>query len=162
MLTRLYHFVRSKNLPYSMNDVKKLVESCRMCSAVKPQFYRPPLSQLVKATQPFERLNIDFKGPLPCNSPQRYLLTVVDEYSRFPFAFPCSNVNAQSVSACLTQLFVLFGMPAYIHSVGVLLFFRKSWSRCCMSAALLAAELPRTMRLATASVKDTMALFGLL
>jgi len=31
-----------------------------------------------------------------------------------------------------------------------------------MSAALLAAELPRTMRLATASVKDTMALFGLL
>jgi len=115
-VTRLYHFVRSKNLPYSMNDVRKLVESCRVCSAVKPQFYRPPLAQLVKATQPFERLRIDFKGPLPSNSPQRYLLTVVDEYSRFPFAFPCSNVNAQSVIACLTQLFVLFGMPAYIHS----------------------------------------------
>jgi len=161
-VTRLYHFVRSKNLPYSLNDVKKLVKSCRVCSAVKPQFYRPPLAQLVKATQPFERLSIDFKGPLPSNSSQRYLLTVVDEYSRFPFAFPCSNVNAQSVISRLTQLFVLFGMPAYIHSVGVLLFFRKSWSRCCMSAALLAAELPRTMRLATASVKDTMALFGLL
>jgi len=40
----------------------------------------------------------------------------MDEYSRFPFAFPCSSVNAQSVIACLTQLFVLYDMPAYIHS----------------------------------------------
>jgi len=59
---------------------------------------------------------IDLKGPLPSTSSQRYLSTVVHEYSRFPFAFPCFNVNAQSVIACLTQLFVLFGMPAYIHS----------------------------------------------
>jgi len=39
---------------------------------------------------------------------------VVDEYSRFPFAFPCHS--AETVISCLNQLFTLFGMPDYIHS----------------------------------------------
>jgi len=44
------------------------------------------------------------------------MLTVVDEYSRFPFAFPCRSSDAETVISCLNQLFTLFGMPAYIHS----------------------------------------------
>lgn len=72
--------------------------------------------QLVKATQPFERLSIDFKGPLPSNTRNKYLLTIIDEYSRFPFAFPCSDMSSSTVISCLRQLFSIFGMPAYIHS----------------------------------------------
>jgi hypothetical protein len=34
-----------------------------------------------------ERLSIDFKGPLPTATRNAYILAVVDEYSRFPFAF---------------------------------------------------------------------------
>lgn len=34
-----------------------------------------------------KRVSIDFKGPLPTASRNSYLLTVVDEYSRFPSAF---------------------------------------------------------------------------
>ncbi|KRX35174.1 hypothetical protein T05_8406 [Trichinella murrelli] len=56
------------------------------------------------------------QGPLPSTSSNRYILTVVDEYSRFPFAFPCPDISTQTVSKCLTQLFYLFGMPAYIHT----------------------------------------------
>ena len=59
-ITRLYHFVRAKNLPYSLADVRKTVECCRVCSEVKPNFCKPPSAQLVKATQPFERLIVDF------------------------------------------------------------------------------------------------------
>jgi len=43
------------------------------------------------------------------------MLTVVDEFSRFPFAFPCRSTDAETVISCLNQLFALFGMPAYIH-----------------------------------------------
>ena len=42
------------------------------------------------------------------------MLTVIDEFSRFPFA--CSSVDAKTVISCLNRLFALFGMPAYIHS----------------------------------------------
>jgi hypothetical protein len=44
------------------------------------------------------------------------MLTVVDEYSRFPFAFPCSNMQTSSVIKCLESIFTLCGMPNYIHS----------------------------------------------
>ena len=115
-VTRMTHFVRCRNLPFSVEDVKRVTSSCRVCAECKPQYYRPPTSHLIKATQPFERLNVDFKGPLPTSSRNRYLLTVVDEYSRFPFAFPCPDMSAQTVIKCLCELFSVFGMPAYIHS----------------------------------------------
>ena len=68
------------------------------------------------ATQPFERLNLDFKGPLPSKIRNRYILTVVDEYIRFPFAFPCSDISATAIIQCLCSLFAIFGTPVYIHS----------------------------------------------
>ncbi|KRX92976.1 Retrovirus-related Pol polyprotein from transposon 17.6 [Trichinella pseudospiralis] len=115
-ITRLYHFVRSKNLPYSIQEVRQVVTDCRTCAEMKPRFYQPETATLIKATQPFERLNIDFKGPLPGHQNQRYMFVVVDEYSRFPFAFPCADVSAASAKKCLVELFSLFGVPSYVHS----------------------------------------------
>ncbi|CAC5405006.1 unnamed protein product [Mytilus coruscus] len=114
-INRLLHFVRSKNLPFSVDDVKRTIKQCEICAKIKPQYAKPNTSPLVKATQPFERLSIDFKGPLPSLSTKKYILTVVDEYSRFPFAF-ASDMTSGTVIQCLRQLFALFGMPAYIHS----------------------------------------------
>ena len=59
---------------------------------------------------------MDFKGPLPSSSKNRYILTIIDEYSRFPFAFACPNLETSTVIKCLEQLFAIFGMPNYIHS----------------------------------------------
>ena len=43
-------------------------------------------------------------------------MIAVDEYSRFPFAFPCKNMNSRTVINCLSQLLCLFGLPGFIHS----------------------------------------------
>lgn len=43
-------------------------------------------------------------------------MTIIDEYSRFPFAFACVDVSTNSVIDCLSQIFSVFGMPSYIHS----------------------------------------------
>ena len=67
-VTRLYHFVKSKNLPFSVDDVKKVISGCKGCSVLKPRFVKPVNPPLIKATQPFERLSLDFKGPLPSAS----------------------------------------------------------------------------------------------
>ena len=64
-ITRMIHFVRSRNLPYSVEDIKKMTASCSTCAELKPRFHKPTASHLIKATQPFERLSLDFKGPLP-------------------------------------------------------------------------------------------------
>ena len=115
-VTRLNHFVRSKNLPYSLDEVKRVTNQCQICAESKPRYHKPEEVPLIKATQPFERINIDFKGPLPSNNENKYFLNIVDEYSRFPFVFPCSDISTTTVIKCLTTLFSLFGMPAFVHS----------------------------------------------
>ena len=115
-VTRMLHFVRSRNLAFSVEDIKRMISQCRVCAEIKPRFFRPPDGILIKATQPFERLSVYFKGPLPSASRNKYLFTVIDEYSRFPFGFPCSDMSLQTVINCLISLFSAFGMPHYIHS----------------------------------------------
>ena len=109
-------FVRNRNLPFSVEDIRQINRNCGTCRKLKPQFHKPRPAHLIKATQPFERLNIDFKGPLPSTSRNKYFLTIIDEYSRFPFVYPVSNTDTPTVITCLSQLFSIFGMPAYIHS----------------------------------------------
>lgn len=112
----MVHAVRCRNLPFSVEEVKRITNSCRTCAEIKPRFYKPKTGVLIKATQPFERLNLDFKGPLPSKTKNRYILTIVNEYSRFPFAFPCSDILAAAIIQCLCSLFAIFGAPAYIQS----------------------------------------------
>ncbi|CAB4007060.1 retrovirus-related Pol poly from transposon, partial [Paramuricea clavata] len=140
-VTRMLHLVKSKNLPYSTEEVKKVCSAWRSCAELKPQFYRPQQpGNLIDATQPMERLSIDFKGPLLTATRNAYILTVVDEYSRFPFAFLCPNMQFSTVIMCLNQLFSLCGKPNYIHSDLVERYNDIIWK--AVRLALRSANLP--------------------
>ena len=115
-VTRLLHFVRTKNLPYSTADVKRVVSSYKVCAEVKPKFSQRKQGTLIKAMKPMERLSIDFKGPVPSDTLNKYLLVIIDEYSRFPFVFPCRDMTTSTVIECLDKLFTLCGTPEFIHS----------------------------------------------
>ena len=115
-VTRLYHFVKSRNLNLSLEEVRQTCSQCPICAEVKPRFFRPPKGQLIKASRPLDRLSIDFVGPKPSVTKNKYLLVMVDEYSRFPFVFPCSDVTAKTVISCFMELFSLIGCPASVHS----------------------------------------------
>lgn len=114
-VTRMVHWVRTKNLPFSVEDVKRMTAACPTCAEIKPRYMKNQ-GHLIKATAPFERLNIDFKGPIPSSTRNRYILTIIDEFSRFPFAYACKDVSSRSVINCFEDLFSTFGTPAYIHS----------------------------------------------
>ena len=57
-VTRMAHFVRIKNLPYSLADIREMTTHCKECLEIKPQFAKTETTTLTKATQPFERLNL--------------------------------------------------------------------------------------------------------
>jgi len=111
---RLYHFVRQQNLPFSSEETKDVCRYCKTCAEVKPRYFKRDFQSLVKAIRPWDRVSVDFKGPV--RGPQPYLLIIVDEYSRFPFVFPCKNMHSSTVIDCLSSLFCLFGFPCSIHS----------------------------------------------
>ncbi|GFS56550.1 retrovirus-related Pol polyprotein from transposon 17.6 [Trichonephila clavipes] len=80
---RMHHWVRCKNLPFSLEDIKKVTNSCLICNELKPMFVKN-VGTLVKATAPFERLNLDFNpltGHLPPKKLFRKRLTL---FLRFP------------------------------------------------------------------------------
>ena len=115
-VTRFHHFLKTKNIAVSLEEVRNVISSCKVCAENKPRFHKPEEKKLIKSTQPFERLSIDFKGPLPSATANKYLLTIVDEYSRFPFAIPCPNIDTETVIQKLSSIFSVFGTPGYIHS----------------------------------------------
>ena len=77
--------------------------------------------------RPWDRISIDFKGPL--SGKHKYLLTVVDKFSRFPFAFPCSNMTTETFIQCLSELLYSFGYPLNVHSDQGASFMRKELKR---------------------------------
>ena len=107
-IVRMSHFVSSRNLPYSIDEVKRITAQCEACARLKPRYFKPNNPPLIKALKPFDQLSMDFKSSLPSKSKNRYLLTVVDEYSRFPFTFPCSDCESKTVIKCLIKLFTIF------------------------------------------------------
>ena len=116
-VTRLYDFIKNLKLPYTVEDCRKTVDTCRTCQRIKPKKFKPPEGKLIKATQPMERISIDWKGPLPRSQKgEEYLLTIVDEYSRYIWAFPTRGMTSEIAIDCLTKVFTDFGRPDFIHS----------------------------------------------
>lgn len=104
-------------MPYSVEDICRISSECKICTEIKPRFHHQ--GTLIKA--PFERLNMDFKRPLPSVNQNIYFLVLVDEYSRFPFAFLCSDMTSATVKSCSKKLFTMFGALAYIYQTEKLL-----------------------------------------
>ena len=63
-VTRLMHFVRSKNFNYSIQEVHNVCFECKKCFLLKPNFYTKSDESLMKTFQPQHRISVDFKGPL--------------------------------------------------------------------------------------------------
>ena len=98
-------------MPYSVENLR----ACYDCSEMKPRFIRRAPLSLINASQPFERFECRLQGTFIFKFPQS-LLTVVDEFSRFPFAFPCADVAVATVVKHLTNLFSVLGNPSFVHS----------------------------------------------
>ena len=51
-ISRLSNFVRTKNLPFSVEDVKNVCESCQVCAEIKPRFYEKSKEKLKRQCAP--------------------------------------------------------------------------------------------------------------
>ena len=115
---KLWHYVKQQNLNFTKAEVDQVVRDCQVCARMKLKFFKPATGTLISATKPFENLSIDFKGFLPVakGTGNQYILTVVDQYSRFPWAFPTRDQSSESVIECLSELIAIGGAPQNIHS----------------------------------------------
>ncbi|KFD60666.1 hypothetical protein M514_27175 [Trichuris suis] len=99
-------------------DVDLWCKSCDTCARQKGhRRTRLPLQPL-QAGYPFQRIGVDFLGPLPTTTTgKRYVLTVCDYFTKWAEAFATDNMEATTVAKVLTDNFVTrFGPPESVHS----------------------------------------------
>ncbi len=93
--------------------VKKEIQHCLACQASLPANPPEPLGSSPMPRNPWEKVKIDFYGPLPSG---HYLLVVIDCYSRFPETAILKSISAQKVIPQLDEIFARHGIPMHLTS----------------------------------------------
>lgn len=100
-------------------DVRRYVAACDTCNRQKGPHPRPHSRlQRYAAGSPLQRVAMDILGPLP-PTPRgnKYLLVVVDYFTKWPEAYPIPNQEAETIADVLVEhFFCRFGIPLELHT----------------------------------------------
>ena len=94
---------------------------CNTCQHMKSgsfrKYKRTGKMKTFSATQPFEQISVDIVGPLPISySENRYIVTMIDCFSRYCMLVPVTDITALSVIKAIDRWITTFGSPKSILS----------------------------------------------
>ena len=106
--------------PGIQGDVSRRCKSCDICQKTvnKGSVPKVPLEKMPLIDMPFKRVAIDLIGPIspPSKEGHRYILTLVDDATRYPEAVPLKNIDTETVAEALVDIFSRLGIPEDILS----------------------------------------------
>lgn len=97
-------------------DIRSWARTCLHCQQCKVQRHtKGPLGNFPTVTGRFSHIHMDIVGPLPISQGMRYVLTMVDRFTRWPEAIPLATIDAETISKCFLERWVaLYGCPETI------------------------------------------------
>lgn len=116
---KTYNFIKNKYHWQGMFlDTKSFCENCSQCMMNKA---KPKLTKTEnipkKYLAPGEYISIDLVGKLPRSIDGKFfILTIIDQYSRFLEAIPLADIKSSSIIKHLMEYFSKFGIPKIILS----------------------------------------------
>lgn len=100
--------------------ISNQISECMVCNGYNNKFvYKCPMGRFPIPQVPFEEICIDYTdmGEEQIVRQYRYLLVVVDRFSKWVEAYPCKREDAATVVKVLRSEFIpRFGYPKVIHS----------------------------------------------
>jgi hypothetical protein len=126
--------------PQMSFDIRILLNTCKPCQERKlPGFQNLPDIQQVTTNYPFEKIALDITGPLkPARTGERYILGIIDYFTKFPMLIPLHNVESKTVATALFKNWIsLFGAPLVIHSDRGTSFESQLFQELCMICGIL-------------------------
>ena len=111
-------FNRKYSTPQGRQKCREVVRTCPECQLGKDYKTKHNPKGHINSSGPWETVSIDIVGPLPVDGKShRYIVTMMDVYSRYLIATPVKNHTASTVSRCLYESVVAyFGAPRSILS----------------------------------------------
>ncbi|XP_044747447.1 uncharacterized protein K02A2.6-like [Coccinella septempunctata] len=115
------HFgiVKMKNIarshfwwPNLDKEIEDTVKKCHSCSKVAGNPPKVPLANWSWPKEVWERLHIDYLGPIA----GKYYLIILDAHSKWPEVFETSSTNTEITIKILKQIFARFGLPVTLVS----------------------------------------------
>jgi len=100
-------------------DVENWCRTCKICNAKNgPSGKVKSLLQIYNVGTPFERVQMDILGPLSIStSGNRYLLVVVDCFTKWMKTFPLRNPRAKTIAKIfVNQVISRHGVPLELHT----------------------------------------------
>ena len=93
-------------------DIEQCVRACEACQASRNMPARAPLHTWEWPASPWERIHVDFAGPLR----GKMLLVVTDAHSKWPEVVVLTSTTAARTIEALRELFARFGIPRQLVS----------------------------------------------
>lgn len=104
--------VRTKELSRSYvwwpaidKDIEHYISSCKLCMEERNLPIKAPLHPWAWPTRPWQRVHIDFAGPVK----GLWYMVIVDAHSKWPEVFPMTSISTQATISCLHDVFCRFG-----------------------------------------------------
>ena len=117
--SKTYHKIAEKYYwPGMFNSIKKYVEACPDCQAIK-QSAAGRLSYMhpIFTNGPFSKVGIDIVGPLPNAGGKRYIIVAIDLFTKWVETRAISNQSARTTAKFLIeQILCRHGSPAVLIS----------------------------------------------
>lgn len=116
---KTYNLLNNKYYWMNMDfDVRLFIGTCRSCAERKSGPNRKHSKESLQSNYPFQKLSLDVTGPLQCGRHgERYILGIVDNFSRYTSLIPLKRATAVDVARALYKKWIcLFGAPEVIHS----------------------------------------------
>ncbi|UYV63848.1 hypothetical protein LAZ67_2005815, partial [Cordylochernes scorpioides] len=120
-VARTMYRIKSKYFwPSMLKDVSEFVKTCHLCQSRKGSNQLPSglLQPIPPANFPFERIGIDFVGPLPSTkNRKKWIIVLTDYYTRYAETKAISKATVKEVSKFLVEdIFLRHGAPQYLIS----------------------------------------------
>ena len=103
--------------PNMNDDIAYYVRSCHICQAASHKsIKKAPMCIAKLAATPFDHVCLDIIGPLLPASTRRhqYILTCVDQATRYADAIPLKNIDSEAVADAMMEMFSRTGIPKNI------------------------------------------------